>query len=51
MNARQAHLQSQAITSLPEQLNQFMDFYRERQETLLARIRTALQPASSVETE
>lgn len=51
VNARQAHLQSQAITSLPEQLNQFMDFYRERQETLLARIRTALQPASSVETE
>ncbi|MCV5433869.1 hypothetical protein OFN37_32685, partial [Escherichia coli] len=34
VNARQAHLQSQAITSLPEQLNQFMDFYRERQETL-----------------
>ena len=26
VNARQAHLQSQAITSLPEQLNQFMDF-------------------------
>ncbi len=51
VNARQAHLQSQAITSLPEQLNQFMDFYRERQETLLARIRTALQPASSVEKE
>ena len=51
VSARQAHLQSQAITSLPEQLNQFMDFYRERQETLLARIRTALQPASSVETE
>ena len=40
-----------AITSLPEQLNQFMDFYRERQETLFARIRTALQPANSVETE
>ncbi|MGL5335802.1 MAG: hypothetical protein ACRC9R_06610 [Enterovibrio sp.] len=51
VNARQAHLQSQAIASLPKKLNQLMNFYRERHETLLARIRSALQPASSVEAE
>ncbi|HCQ4576774.1 TPA: DUF262 domain-containing protein [Escherichia albertii] len=41
-DARQSYIQSQAITSLPEELNQFMDFYRARQETLLGRIRNKL---------
>lgn len=40
--ARQSHLQSQAISSLPEDLQEFMSFYDQRHETLLARIRMAL---------
>lgn len=44
VKAREAHLQSQAIISLPKELDYFMDFYRERQEILLARIEAALQP-------
>ncbi len=40
--ARQSHLQSQAISSLPENLQEFMSFYDQRHETLLARIRMAL---------
>lgn len=40
--ARQSHLQSQAISSLPEDLQEFMSFYNQRHETLLARIRMAL---------
>lgn len=42
-NARKAHLQSLGISSLPDSLNEFMDFYRERQEILLARIKTELK--------
>lgn len=40
--ARQSHLQSQAISSLPEDIQDFMSFYDQRHETLLARIRMAL---------
>ena len=40
--ARQSHLQSQAISSLPEEIQDFMSFYDQRHETLLARIRMAL---------
>ncbi|MFD1132373.1 DUF262 domain-containing protein [Psychrobacter sanguinis] len=40
--ARKSHLQSQAISSLPEDLQDFMSFYNQRHETLLARIRMAL---------
>jgi len=48
-SGRLAHLQSQAITSLPEELSQFMGFYHERHEVLRARIEVALQPASREE--
>lgn len=41
-DARQSHLQSQAISSLPEEIQDFMSFYDQRHETLLARIRMAL---------
>lgn len=41
-DARQSHLQSQAISSLPEDIQDFMSFYDQRHETLLARIRMAL---------
>lgn len=41
-DARKSHLQSQAISSLPEDIQEFMSFYDQRHETLLARIRIAL---------
>lgn len=41
-DARKSHLQSQAISSLPEEIQDFMSFYDQRHETLLARIRVAL---------
>lgn len=41
-DARKSHLQSQAISSLPEDIQEFMSFYDQRHETLLARIRMAL---------
>lgn len=41
-DARESHLQSQAISSLPEDIQEFMSFYDQRHETLLARIRMAL---------
>lgn len=40
--ARKSHLQSQAISSLPEDLQDFMKFYNQRHEILLARIKMAL---------
>lgn len=42
VEARKSHLQSQAISSLPEEIQDFMSFYDQRHETLLARIRVAL---------
>lgn len=42
VEARKSHLQSQAISSLPEEIQDFMSFYNQRHETLLARIRMAL---------
>lgn len=47
-NARVAHLQSQAISSLPEELTDFMTFYHERQQTLHARIKTALNSVENI---
>lgn len=47
-HARTAHLQSQAISSLPEELIEFMEFYDERQQTLLARIKTALSSTQGI---
>lgn len=39
---KEAHLQSQAITFLPDTLNEFMAFYRERHAVLKSRIAVAL---------
>lgn len=47
-HARTAHLQSQAISSLPEELMEFMTFYNERHQTLLARIKIALSSTQSM---
>lgn len=47
-HAMTIHLQSQAISSLPEELIDFMTFYNERHQTLLARIKTALSSTQSM---
>ena len=47
-HARTTHLQSQAISSLPEELMEFMTFYNERHQTLLARIKIALSSTQSM---
>jgi hypothetical protein len=41
--ARANHLQLQAINTLPESLLGFAEFYQERRETLLGRLRHVLQ--------
>lgn len=47
-HAMTIHLQSQAISSLPEELIDFMTFYNERHQTLLSRIKTALSSTQSM---
>ncbi|WP_417438949.1 DUF262 domain-containing protein [Idiomarina sp.] len=47
-SARKAHLQSQAISWLPDSISEFLDFYEDREKLLKARIRSVVTPASKV---